>query len=142
MYTQLRRSVLSEDFQREWPDWPYPMLFQGEEISRDIVFLDLLAEYNVLKLGRNPVRDVDYLRYGSLNRWFHYRFFFCPHPCRRTGESATLKPRLLRLQRCLMEGEWTGELGEYLTRELHLSETTALLSRLRGEIARMLAICD
>ena len=142
MYTPLRHFILSEDLQRELPGWPYPLLFQGEEISRDIFFLDPLVELRILKLGRNPVRDVDYLRYASLNRWFHYRFFFCLNACGRTGESATLKPRLLRLQRCLMEGEWSGCLDEFLSRDLEVPDPSRLLTHLRGEIARMLEICD
>src|SRR5437879_971379 len=75
VYAKLREACLCKELQEEYPEWPFPLLFHGEEISRDVFFLDPVLEWEALELGRNPVRDAAFLSYWSLNQWFHYRFF-------------------------------------------------------------------
>ena len=50
-YEKLRKLCLHEDFRADYPGWPLPFLFQGEEITRDIFFLDPSLEYGVIDLG-------------------------------------------------------------------------------------------
>ena len=57
VYQKLREARMCEEMREDYPDWPYPMLFHGHEISRHIYFLDDLIEYRQIKLGRNLVCD-------------------------------------------------------------------------------------
>lgn len=104
-YDQLREDRLCAELQKAHPDWPYPLLFHGEEISRDVFLLDPVVEYRVLKLGRNVVQDAEYLAYPFLNEWFHYRFFNGICGVMRSSQSAALLPRLFRLHRALLEAQ-------------------------------------
>ena len=89
-YEKLRTLCLSEPLRGDYPDWPRPFLFQGQEITRDIFFLDPALEYTVIELGKNPIRDASYFRYRRLDLWFHYRFFNGWNPVAHSAESLTL----------------------------------------------------
>lgn len=139
-YSKLRELCLSEELQAAHPDWPFPLLFQGEEISRDIFFLDLVIEYQVIKLGRNPIQDLAYFRYSSLNRWFHYCFFNGISPIVYSSESLTLLPRLYRLKRVLLQSVQDSSLAGYFQREFALSEPQKLAQSLIVEVSKLIEI--
>jgi hypothetical protein len=143
MFDKLRQLCLGDDMRKDYPGWPYPLLFHGREITRDIFFLDPLIEYQVIKLGRNQVLDVASLEYRSLNRWFHYEFFYdgMSH-MGNSAETSTLLPRLVRLRRVLLEGFSKGKMAKYLEHEFSVSDTTSLISSMISAIEQMISICS
>jgi hypothetical protein len=143
MYDKLRQLCLGDDMRKDYPDWPYPLLFHGHEITRNIFFLDPLIEYQVIKLGRNQVLDAASLEYRSLNRWFHYEFFYdgMSH-VGNSAETATLLPRLVRLRKVLLEDFSKDKMAKYLEREFSVSDTTSLISSMIFSIEQMISICS
>lgn len=127
MYIKLREACLSKGLQEQYPDWPFPLLLQGEEISRDIFFLDPVIEWGPLQLGRNPVRDASFLRYRSLNHWFHYQFFNGLNCVVNSAETATLLPRIFRLHRLLLDKLSDSALESFLEREFAVASPKALI---------------
>ncbi|MCX6921607.1 MAG: hypothetical protein NT154_00070, partial [Verrucomicrobia bacterium] len=93
MYHKLRDLCLGECLRSAHPEWPFPLLFQGEEITRDVFFLDPAIEYGVVDLGANPIQDLAFYKSSSLNLWFHYRFFNGIAPVIYSSEALTLLPR-------------------------------------------------
>ena len=141
-YPRLRRLMLCKAMQEDYPDWPYPLLFQGQEICRDIFFLDPLIEYPILRLGRNEVFDGAALRYRSLNQWFHYRFFNVISAVGYSAESGNLVPRLMRLRRVLLDKPDDPKIKSYLKAKLAVSDPARLISFFSDSVAQMVEICS
>jgi hypothetical protein len=137
VYTKLREACLCKELQEEYPDWPFPLLFQGEEISRDIFFLDPVIEWGPLRLGRNPVRDASFLRYRSLNQWFHYRFFNGLNSVVNSAEATTLLPRIFRLRSLLLDSLKDSTLESFLEREFSIGNPKALIGRWLQALGRI-----
>jgi hypothetical protein len=142
VYTKLRHACLSEGLREDFPEWPFPLLFQGHEITRDIFYLDPLIEWREIELGRNPVRDASFLRYRSLNQWFHYRFFNGLAPVVNSAEANTLLPRLFRLRRVLLESLPGQSLAAFFEREFSISHPDELVNTLVNAVARIMDICS
>src|ERR1051326_135905 len=144
MYPELREACLSKENQEFLPDWPYPLLFHGEELTKDIFFLDVMLEGAALDLGRNPVRDGDFFRYRHLNQWFHYRFFWnrFPAPVVNSAETITLLPRLFRLRRVLLESSSAETVNSFLERKLSVANPRDLIGTLIGALTRIAEICS
>jgi len=140
-YDQLRDDRLCSELQVQHPDWPYPLLFHGEECSRDLFLLDPVVEYRVLKLGRNMVQDVEYLAYPLLNDWIHYRFFNGIAPVIRSAESSTLLPRLYRLQHALLDDQPKRTVSEYWNERFGIADADRAFEKILEELGRMTAIC-
>jgi hypothetical protein len=140
-YKQLRELMLSSDYQALYPERPFPLLFQGEKISRDIFFLDPLIEYGHLPLGKNPIQDWSYFRYRHLGWWFHYVFFGCGLSgwCACSAEKETLLARLYRLSAALLTAE-DSKIVNWFEREHGIQSGQYLISLFRSEIARMITI--
>lgn len=141
MYDRLRELCLSEANQKEYPGWPFPMLFHGEEIAREVFLLDPVLEYGVLELGRNRVRDGDVFRYRHLNDWFHYQFFNGINCVVNSAEAYTLLPRLLCLERNLLDAMQTRTIHSYLEQELGIVESDHLLKRILDSLRQIEVIC-
>jgi hypothetical protein len=137
VYTKLREACLSKELQEEYPDWPFPLLFHGEEISRDIFFLDPVIEWGPLQLGRNPVRDASFLRYRSLNQWFHYRFFNGLNFVVNSAETVTLLPRIFRLRSLLLDNLGDSTLESFLQREFSITNPKDLIASWLQALSRI-----
>lgn len=142
-YQKLRQLCLSKHLQADWPEWPFPLLFHGVEITRDFFFLDPLIEYHVLKLGRNLVHDGGSVKYRSLNYWFHYAFFTTGgSPIAWTSEATSLELRLMRLRRALLDGSAKPAMATFLKHELGVTDTPRLVSSFLSAVAQMIQICS
>jgi hypothetical protein len=141
MYARLREICLSEANQKEYPGWPFPMLFHGKEITREVFLLDPVLEYGVLELGRNRVRDGDVFRYRHLNDWFHYQFFNGINWVVNSAEAYTLLPRLLCLERNLLDAMQTRTIHSYLEQELGIVESDRALENIMESLRQITGIC-
>lgn len=140
-YGPLREDRLHESLREEFPGWPFPLLFHGQEITRDIFFLDPVLEYHVIDPGRNPVRDVWIHRYRFLTEWFHYRFFNGMAPVVNSAETLTVRPRLCRLLAAVLDDLPSGRILGYLGTEFGVRDAAALLARMVEGLERMLEVC-
>jgi hypothetical protein len=140
VYAKLREVCLCAELQEEYPGWPFPLLFHGEEISRDIFFLDPAIEWGPLQLGRNPVRDAAFLRYRSLNQWFHYRFFNGINSVVNSAETITLLPRIFRLRSVLLDNLQNSTLQSFLKRELAAGKPRELIATWLNALSRITEI--
>jgi hypothetical protein len=140
-YSKLRQFCLHPSIQTGIPDWPFPLLFHGHEITRDFFFLDPLLECRVIALGKNCVPDAASLRYPSLNAWFHYRFFNGTAPVINTAEAVSLLPRLMRLRRKLLDGVAKPEMARYLEQEFNVGEPGPLILKFLSTVAQLIKIC-
>ncbi len=141
MYAKLRDLCLCQSNQEDFPGWPFPMLFHGYEITREIFLLDPVLEYRVLDLGRNQVRDGEIFRYRQLNDWFHYRFFNGIAYIVNSAEACTLLPRLLCLQRHLLDALPTRTVHTYLEQELGIAESDRVLGNILDAFRKVTEIC-
>lgn len=142
MYYKLRQLCLCDEMRKDHPEWPYPLLFHGHEITRDVFFLDPLIEYRVIRLGRNLVQDAGSFNYRLLNDWFHYKFFNGASAIVYSAETTTLLPRLFRLRRALLDNHAKPELEMYLKRELAVPDPPRLISSLLLAVAQIIQICS
>ena len=137
---RLQQLCLCDLVQQDHPEWPYPFLFQGHEIPREIFFLDPLIEYRHVKLGRNLVYDGGSVRYRSLNEWFHYTFFNGIAPITYSMETVCLLPRLYRLKRALLEKSAVPKVKAFFEKELAVSDPQQLLDFLVSVVAQLIKI--
>jgi hypothetical protein len=116
------------------------LLFQGEEITRDIFFLDAAIEYGVVDLGANPIQDLAFYKYSSLNLWFHYRFFNGIAPIIYSSEALTLLPRLFRLKRVLLQSTLNSSLAGYYQQEFAVAEPQKLVQSVVKGVSKLIEI--
>jgi hypothetical protein len=140
-YSKLRQLCLQPLIQTQYPDWPFPLLFHGYEITRDFSFLDPLLEFHIIDLGKNRVPDAASLSYPYLNAWFHYRFFNGTAPVINTADAVSLLPRLIRLRRKLLDGAAKPEMARYLKQELSVGEPEQLILNFLLTVAQLIKIC-
>ena len=144
-YSKLRIESLCKELQTDYPNWPFPLLFQGEEITRDIFFLDSAIEYNVIKLGENEIRDswlIHHPDITDLNWWFHYQFFNGINHIVRSSESVALLPRLYRLKSALLESIVDTSLAQYFQGHFEMQETDKFIETLVAAVSRLIEICS
>ena len=141
-YRSLREDRIGDHWRHEVPQWPYPLLFHGIQISRNIFFLDAIIEWEVIDLGKNTVRDASYPRYPRLNEWFHYRFFNGFSSVVNSAESMTLLPRLYRLKQVLLRVRNSETLNDFLSEKFAVSSTQELISELFRGVEETIAISE
>ncbi len=124
------------------PDWPYPFLFHGGPLSRNIFFLDAVIEWGAIDLGKNPIRDAWYHRYPRLNHWFHYSFFNGFSPIVNSAESLTLLPKLYRLKRSLIRQSQTRLIVEFLYEKFAITQAEELFSEMTDAVEQIIAITE
>jgi hypothetical protein len=139
-WQKIRLLCLCDEMQQNHPEWPYPFLFQGHEIPREIFFLDPLIEYRHIKLGGNLVYDGGSVEYRSLNEWFHYVFFNVMAPVGYSMETACLLPRLYRLKRVLLEKSGESQAKAFLEKGLAVSNPQQLLDSLVSMVTQLIQI--
>lgn len=143
MYQKLRQLCMSKELQADWPEWPFPLLFHGVEVTRDFFFLNPLIEYRILPLGKNVACDGGSIRYRSLNYWFHYEFFNAGgSPIACSAETTGLLLRLMRLRRVLLDGSAKPAMARFLKQKLGVTDTPQLISSFLTTVAQMIQICS